>query len=473
MNYDRNWEQLFMLLTVSSYFLPVKCLAPCDVVFVVLSQGGTSYTETQAELARKHLLGQSEDGGQDSPVIYLTHEEFQHPGSWTVLPMIQTLNLRHGTNASWVVFGDSQTRFKLRRLLNHLAEHDKLQEMWLGRALHDREATIIHHFAFADNPQLFKYPHISSGFAMSRALLNRLSARLASESVRKMDFSIDPAHELALFVRDGGRGPSLTPSEALCLHDQPQCASYVSPPEPCGEPIPKKSMYFAVKTCKKFHTDRVPIVKRTWAKHAVHLGFFSEADDETIPTINVGVPNTEQGHCGKTTAILRHVAARLVDMADVKWVVLVDDDTILSVGRLQQLLACFDASRPLALGERYGYRLLRPSQGYNYLTGGAGVALGRDAVASVAASDYCRCSSPSAPDDMFLGVCLARLGVPVVHSPLFHQARPVDYAPEYLAVQSPVSFHKHWMIDPVSVYERWFRDVDKELAAAERSHLEL
>jgi len=43
------------------------------------------------------------------------------------------------------------------------------------------------------------------------------------------------------------------------------------------------------------------------------------------------------------------------------------------------------------------------------------------AVHQIAASSYCECPSNSAPDDMFLGICLARLGIPVTHSPLFHQ----------------------------------------------------
>jgi len=38
------------------------------------------------------------------------------------------------------------------------------------------------------------------------------------------------------------------------------------------------------------------------------------------------------------------------------------------------------------------------------------------------------------------------------------QARPVDYAEEYLSNQLAVTFHRHWMIDPVDVYHRWLTD---------------
>lgn len=38
------------------------------------------------------------------------------------------------------------------------------------------------------------------------------------------------------------------------------------------------------------------------------------------------------------------------------------------------------------------------------------------------------------------------------------QARPEDYAKEFLAHQTPVSFHKHWNIDPIAVFNKWLKD---------------
>ncbi|CAG2069389.1 unnamed protein product, partial [Timema podura] len=104
------------------------------------------------------------------------------------------------------------------------------QEVWLGHSLWDREATIIHHFA---SPQHFKYPHIASGVVFSTAILRRLSSRLEDETRPKTDFSIDPSHELSLYVWNKGRGTALSHSDLLCLHRQPHCASYVVPFQPC------------------------------------------------------------------------------------------------------------------------------------------------------------------------------------------------------------------------------------------------
>lgn len=96
-----------------------------------------------------------------------------------------------------------------------------------------------------------------------------------------------------------------------------------------------------------------------------------------------------------------------------------------SVARLQELLSCYlssdDEDQPLlALGERYGYRA-RENHGYSYITGGGGTVLSRQAVLTLAAPGACDCPAPTAPDDMFMGLCFASLNIPIIHSPFFHQ----------------------------------------------------
>lgn len=76
--------------------------------------------------------------------------------------------------------------------------------------------------------------------------------------------------------------------------------------------------------------------------------------------------------------------------------------------------------------------------------------------------ESCSCgSSPSSPDDMVLASCLKTLNIDAIHSVLFHQARPNDYAPETLNKNS-ISFHKFWQIDPLAVYAKWFQQRDAE-----------
>ncbi|XP_066995868.1 beta-1,3-glucosyltransferase isoform X2 [Anabrus simplex] len=463
-----NGSLLPALVLFTILIAPVYGLVARDMVFVVLSHG--KHQTIQAQQLRDDLQNQAREMNEEAPTVHLAHEEFPHPGAWTVFPILSRLSALHGTNSSWVFFCESYTKIILKKVIKYFGKYNPSEELWIGHALYDREPTIIHHFAFIENTQQFKYPYFGSGFAMSNTLLRRLSSRLAHEDFTNREFSIDPSHELALFVWDNGRGPALKHMRHLCLTQQSHCASFPQAFQPCGEPVERESIYFGVKTCGKFHKDRIPVVKKTWAKYATNIGFYSDIKDPAIPTINLGVPNTENGHCGKTFAILNDVALKAKTTPAIKWVVIADDDTIMSVARLQQLLSCFDPSEAVALGERYGYNVHHQHLGYNYITGGGGMVFSIELVFKIVRSKECRCPSISTPDDMFLGICLARLGVPIIHSPSFHQARPSDYAPEYLINQKPVSFHKHWMVNPVEVYNKWFAAVDQQLDIFQPTH---
>ena len=47
------------------------------------------------------------------------------------------------------------------------------QEWFLGKRLHDNEASIIHHYAFSEDPSSFGYPDPAAGWALSEPLLHR------------------------------------------------------------------------------------------------------------------------------------------------------------------------------------------------------------------------------------------------------------------------------------------------------------
>ena len=84
-------------------------------------------------------------------------------------------------------------------------------------------------------------------------------------------------------------------------------------------------------------------------------------------------------------------------------------------------MTCYNPLKPVAIGERYGYRTSY-MHGYDYLTGGAGVVLSAAAVEQMIKPGVCECPTETTPDDMYLfGVCLSHLGIKVTHSPLFHQ----------------------------------------------------
>lgn len=132
------------------------------------------------------------------------------------------------------------------------------------------------------------------------------------------------------------------------------------------------------------------------------------------------------------------------------------------MARVLRLLTCYNPNTPVAIGERYGFQLWDSDYGYEYLTGGAGVALSASLVHEIIELGKCKCPSSTTPDDMYLfGICLSQIRVQPVHSSMFHQARPSDYATAYLASQEPISFHKFWMIEPQTVYDEWFAEADK------------
>ena len=93
--------------------------------------------------------------------------------------------------------------------------------------------------------------------------------------------------------------------------------------------------------------------------------------------------------------------------------------------------------------------------------------LTRPAVSALLKSGVCRCPSPTTPDDMHLGRCAMAAGLNILHSPRMFQARPPDYPQSLLSAIRPVSFHKHWEIDPLSVYDEYFRSSDKILSDSE------
>ncbi|KAF7644256.1 hypothetical protein LDENG_00225130 [Lucifuga dentata] len=386
-----------------------------EVVLVIQTQRNSFHAHRG--LQRKvEILEQAAQLGQEVPVVLLLHELSEYEGDWSILPAVPHLSATYAHSASWFFFIEEETRITLNALLEVLNRYEAQEEWFLGKRLHDNEASIIHHYAFSEDPTSFGYPDPAAGWALSKPLLQRLAERIQHEPL-KSDFTIDLKHEIALYIWEEGDGPRLTAVPEFCTEPGDSCATTFTTYLPnCGDPLSKEDIFVAVKTCQKFHSERVPVIKATWEKDAEILEYYSDVADLSIPTISLGVPNTERGHCGKTFAILKRFLSKSVPKAD--WLLIVDDDTLISLPRLRQLLRCYDPSEAVSLGERYGYGLLQ--NGYSYTTGGGGMVLSRVAVSTLVSSG-CSCYSDNTPDDMVLGMCLTSLGVPITHSPLFHQ----------------------------------------------------
>uniref|UniRef100_A0A8C6TWP8 Beta 3-glucosyltransferase b n=1 Tax=Neogobius melanostomus TaxID=47308 RepID=A0A8C6TWP8_9GOBI len=404
---------------------------------IVIQNQPSTFHIRRGKAREKELLKQAAQLGQTPPHIILLHEFPDYEGVWSILPALPLFSASV-TADSWILFIEEETQVSLSALLTVLSRYPASEEWFLGKRLHDSEASIIHHYAFAEDPSAFGYPDPAAGWALSSNYVNFVSSLF----------------QIALFIWNEGKGPKLTPVPEFCRTPVAHCVTTFTSYLPnCGPPVSKTDLFVAVKTCKKFHSQRVPVVKKTWERDAELLEYYSDVSDESIPAISLGVPNTDRGHCGKTFAILKHFLSDAVPKTD--WLLIVDDDTLISLPRLRRLLSCYDPKDAVSLGERYGYGLVQ--SGYSYPTGGAGMVLSHVAVSEIISSG-CRCYSLDAPDDMELGMCLKNLNIPVIHSPLFHQARPDDYAEALLSSKEAISFHKHWNIDPITVYNFWLRD---------------
>ncbi|EDL05871.1 mCG147167 [Mus musculus] len=164
-----------------------------EIVFVIQSQSN-SFHAKRAEQLKKNILKQAANLTQDLPRVLLLHQLAKQEGAWTILPLLPHFSVTYSKNSAWIFFCEEETRIQIPRLLDTLRRYDPSKEWFLGKALYDEESTIIHHYAFSENPTVFKYPDFAAGWALSIPLVNKLAKRLKSEAL-KSDFTIDLKHE--------------------------------------------------------------------------------------------------------------------------------------------------------------------------------------------------------------------------------------------------------------------------------------
>uniref|UniRef100_A0A671N626 Beta 3-glucosyltransferase b n=1 Tax=Sinocyclocheilus anshuiensis TaxID=1608454 RepID=A0A671N626_9TELE len=354
-----------------------------DMVFVIQSQKNSYHTH-RAEQKRTELLHQAQTLNQSSPDVVLLHKLSDSDGNWSIPPALPHLASLYCETSWWFVFLEEESNVNLHNLLQMLSKFKTRKEWFLGRPLHDDEPTIIHDYAFSEDPYSFTYPDFMAGWALSCPLAK--TAEHVNYEAPKLDFTIDLQHEIVLYIWEEGRGPALTAVNEFCselhsLSSTEDCAMTVNTLSACGNPVQKEDVFVAVNTCQRFNAER-------------------GGCSQPLQTVLVFT-----GHFAKTFAILKRFASGAVTKAP--WLLIVDDDTLISVG------------------ERYGYGLSR--DGYSYITGGEGMVFSRVAVQNILAGG-CSCRSLDAPDDMVIGMCLTSLGLPVTHRPLFHQ---VAYTPAH------------------------------------------
>lgn len=448
-----NWQKMisyYLVLILFSNSVRSLTESVCediaDIGFVILSQPN-EYHNNLAEQLKQSISDQAQKlGCKEEIKIYESHKDFGDiPGHWTVIPLFKKLS--KFKNLKWVFFLEDRTRINIQEVLKIFSSYNASQHIFIGHALRDLNPTIIHHFAATDGDSVILYPHFSAGFFISFSLIMKLTGKC-----KDCLFSIDPKYELAKFIWEHSN-IKIIHEPHLCLRKNTvACATWIMDEiSDCGPSVSSKKIFVAVKTCKKFHKDRVKVLKTTWGPDVENLLLFSDAEDKSIPTIQLNVKNVDAGHCEKTLNILKFFVGNI----SFDWLTIVDDDTLLSFQRLSKLLSCYNSTDDVVIGEKYGYSI-SDSFGYNYPTGGSGIIFSKPSLEKLIT--HCQCPSIDSPDDMIIGVCLKTLNIVLTHSPFFHQARPTDYSPQFLAYMKHISFHKHWMIDPYAVYKEWLQD---------------
>ena len=373
------------------------------------------------------------------------------PSYWTYTTVLTEL----AKDAQWTLFIEPQTILTEESFIQiqKLTETDNQTPTIFTNKLIDKDLSIIHHFAGYKPEESYKKSFIdfSRGFLANKVMLQKLSNYRPQNNPQS--FHIDAAHELSEFI-DKALNQKRDWLQHSDIFKSIQVQKFSD--HNCGTKIKDDDFMIAVKTAQHLHKSRLKIVSETWGLEFKNIKFFSNVTAslfggiiETTDTYKV--PNTERGHCGKTSAIIKNF-----DDQKFKFLVIVDDDTIFGKNELLQILNCYNPSDELFIGERYGFALNNKYSGYNYITGGGGMILTSSAVKIY--KQNCNCPSLESPDDMVISDCLERNGVSIVHEPSFHQARPEDYTEGYLKAHGAVSFHKHWNCDPKKIYQTWFSD---------------
>lgn len=153
-------------------------------VFVLMTQeaheeiGEISYQELEKNLKEVGV----------KPNIVSLHKDLPSHGGWTIFPLLHPLLEVNKDLADWFVFLDEAGRVQPSLLTKMLQKYDQTQNVFLGKALQDRDSTIIHHYS---QDYDFKYPDFSAGFVFSAQLANSLSKDLKAKNFDLENFPKD------------------------------------------------------------------------------------------------------------------------------------------------------------------------------------------------------------------------------------------------------------------------------------------
>ncbi|KAK1160382.1 glycoprotein-N-acetylgalactosamine 3-beta-galactosyltransferase 1-like [Acipenser oxyrinchus oxyrinchus] len=180
-------------------------------------------------------------------------------------------------------------------------------------------------------------------------------------------------------------------------------------------------------------------IKTTWGA-MTQLLFLSSVSDPSFPALGL---NTSEGRSQlyrKTMAAFTLLHDRYLQHAD--WFLKADDDSYVVIENLRRLLSKHDPQDPVYLGRRFS-----PYLKQGYMSGGAGYVLSREALQRyVGGLRDGTCTHTSSVEDLALGRCLEKVGVPAgdsrdqLHRESFH-----PFPPDHLLIPGSLpASHWYW-----------------------------
>lgn len=433
------------------------------VLLLTLSFGQTEITDVTNELvilliSQPHIYFLSQIHNASSlispfvPLLYTHSFDSSVVNSFTIYPIFPTI-LRQYPQMKWLIIGEARTRFHLNDLLEFLHSQAN-RSIYLGHGLYDSEPSIVHHYSLdLEN----SYPDFAPGLVISRDILIKFTDRLKTHQ-KNIDFIIDVKYELNRMINEFAEIKLDDRPNLFCYENRSGCLTSIDSSFDefsCErKSIQINDLYFGIKTFVDFHSSRIPLLKKTWLNPRLKYHLFTNVNDNSNDRFISTNENTERGHCHKTFFIFNHFYEY---QPNDQFLIVADDDTLLSVRRVLRAIRCLLLSNdlPLVLGERYAY-----GEFYQYPTGGSSMIFNRQAIQQIISN--CRCPSADTPDDMFIGMCLKRLEIPLIHLSELHQAQPSAYANDWLKHQKSISFHKFDGIDVEKIYRDYLYDDDDD-----------
>ena len=153
-------------------------------VFVLMTQEAH---EKLADNSKQELDKNLIQVGAKSNVVLL-HKDLPSHGGWTIFPLLQPLLEDYEDLADWFVFLDEAGRVEPSLFAEILKKYDPKQNVFLGKALQDRDSVIIHHYS---QDYKFKYPDFSAGMVFSSQLVKSLSKELKEKNFELEHFPKD------------------------------------------------------------------------------------------------------------------------------------------------------------------------------------------------------------------------------------------------------------------------------------------